>query len=103
MRTRDAKLSDYDVPKEDEARLDEYCKKLDSDIRFILFSCAISKAPGMELVIYESLTAKDPKEAGYYSLLRRGRDIPAKTDDFYGYRRKVKAEFYHRLRLYDLW
>ena len=37
MRTRDAKLSDYDVPKEDEARLDEYCKKLDSDIRFILF------------------------------------------------------------------
>ena len=29
MRTRDAKLSDYDVPKEDEARLDEYCKKLD--------------------------------------------------------------------------
>ena len=53
MRTRDAKLSDYDVPKEDEARLDEYCKKLDSDIRFILFSCAISKAPGMELVIYE--------------------------------------------------
>ena len=103
MRTRDAKLSDYDVPKEDEARLDEYCKKLDSDIRFILFSCAISKAPGMELVSYESLTAKDPKEAGYYSLLRRGRDIPAKTDDFYGYRRKVKAEFYHRLKLYDLW
>lgn len=72
MRTRDAKLSDYDVPKEDEARLDEYCKKLDSDIRFILFSCAISKAPGMELVIYESLTAKDPKEAGTIACFAAG-------------------------------
>lgn len=27
MRTRDAKLTDYNVPKEDEERLDEYCKK----------------------------------------------------------------------------
>lgn len=27
MRTRDAKLTDYNVPKEDEERLEEYCKK----------------------------------------------------------------------------
>lgn len=103
MRTREAKMSDYDVPKEDEAQLDIYCRSPDPEIKLILFGCAISKAPGMEIVIYESLTAKDPKEAGYYSLIRRGRDIPAKTDDFYGYRRKVKAEFYHRLKLFGRW
>ena len=103
MRTREGKMSDYDVPKEDEARLDEYCKKVDPDIRFVLFTGAISIASGMEMAIYESLTAEDSSKAGYYSLLRRGRDIPAKTDDFYAYRRKVKAEFYHRLKLYDLW
>ena len=44
MRTRDAKLTDYNVPKEDEERLDEYCKKTDSDLRFILLGCAISVA-----------------------------------------------------------
>ena len=39
MRTRDAKLTDYNVPKEDEEKLDEYCKKTDSDLRFILLGC----------------------------------------------------------------
>lgn len=99
MRTRDAKLTDYNVAKEDEERLDEYCKKTDSDLRFILLGCAISVAPGMELAIYESLVTGD----GYYTLVRRGIDIPAKPDDFYGYRRKTKAEFYHRLKIYGLW
>lgn len=53
----------------------------------------------MELAIYESLVTGD----GYYTLVRRGIDIPAKPDDFYGYRRKTKAEFYHRLKIYGLW
>ena len=65
MRTREAKMIDYDVPKEDESKLDTYCRSPDPEIKLILFGCAISKAPGMEIVIYESLTAKDPKEAGY--------------------------------------
>lgn len=99
MRLREAKLSDYNVPKEDEEKLNEYCKKADSYLRFILLGCAISAAPGMELAIYESLVTG----VGYYTLIRRGVDIPAKTDDFYGYKRKAKAEFYHRLKIYGLW
>ena len=99
MRTREAKLSDYNVPKEDESQLDLYCRSPDPEIKIILFGCAISKAPGLEIQTYDSLVTGD----GYYTLIRRGRDIPAKADDFYGYRRKVKAEFYHRLKLFGFW
>lgn len=99
MRTREAKLSDYGVPKEDEKQLDECCRSNDPEVKLILLGCAISKSPGIELQIYDSLVTGD----GYYTLVRRGRDIPAKTDDFYAYRRKVKAEFYHRLKLFGRW
>ena len=49
MRTREAKLSDYNVPKEDESQLDLYCRSPDPEIKIILFGCAISKAPGLEI------------------------------------------------------
>ena len=55
MRTREAKLSDYNVPKEDESQLDLYCRSPDPEIKIILFGCAISKAPGLEIQTYDSL------------------------------------------------
>ena len=40
---------------------------------------------------------------GYRTMIRNGKSIPAKEDDFYAYRRKTLATFYDRLRLFGRW
>lgn len=100
MRTRDMSLSEHGVFPDDEKALKEYCKSnMSIEERLILFQCAISAAPGLEISVYDSLTTGD----GYRTLERRGRKIPAKEDDFYAYRRKALAEFYDWLRLTGRW
>ena len=97
---RDMSLSDHGVFQDDEKALKEYCKSnMSMEERLILFQCAISAAPGLEISVYDSLTTGD----GYRTLERRGRKIPAKEDDFYAYRRKALAEFYDWLRLTGRW
>lgn len=95
MRTRHMSLEDHGVFPEDEEKLKEYCKSMDKESSLRLFQCAISAAPGLEILIYESLVTG----CGYRTLIKKGRDIPATADDFYAYRRKTLAEFYDWLRL----
>lgn len=100
MRMRGMSLTDHGVFPDDEKRLKEYCQgNMGIEERLILFQCAISAAPGLEISVYDSLTTGD----GYRTLERRGRKIPAKEDDFYAYRRKALAEFYDWLRLTGRW
>lgn len=99
MRTRYKKLSDYDVPPEDQSKLYEKCKKLSQEESLILFQCAISAAPGLEIAIYDSLVSS----VGYRTMEKQGEFIPASEDDFYAYRRKTLGEFYRLLRLFGRW
>lgn len=99
MRIREMNLSDYGVFPEDEEKLKRYCRKLTIEERLCLFQCAISAAPGLEIVVYESLISG----MGYRTLIKCGRQITAKEDDFYAYRRKVLAEFYDWLRMTGKW
>lgn len=99
MRTRNMKMQDYNISAEDYRKLLEYCKKMGMEDRLCLFKSAISAAPGLEVPIYDSLVSG----IGYRTIVRMGRDIPAKEDDFYAYRRKTLAVFYDRLRMYGRW
>ena len=99
MRTRYMNMNDYGVPPDDQDRLYDRCKSLDKEESLILFQCAISAAPGLEIAIYESLVSGK----GYRTMTRSGKHIPAKEDDFYAYRRKTLATFYDRLRLFGRW
>ena len=92
-------MNDYGVSPDDLDRLYDRCKSLDKEESLILFQCAISAAPGLEIPIYESLITG----VGYRTMLSMGRQIPAKEDDFYAYRRKALAEFYDWLRLTGRW
>ena len=96
MRTRYMNMNDYGVPPDDQDRLYNRCKNLNKEESLILFQSAISAAPGLEIPIYESLTTG----SGYRTMLNAGKQIPAKEDDFYAYRRKTLATFYDRLRLF---
>lgn len=87
MRTRYKTLENYGVT--GDKSLFEYCKHLNTDERIKLFQCAIESAPGLEIAVYESLVTG----AGYRTITKRGRNIPAKEDDFYAYRRKTLAAF----------
>lgn len=99
VRTREMKFENYGAFPEDEKKIKEYCQKLyDSKERLRLFECALNAAPGLELDIYESLiTGK-----GYRTILKC-RNIPAREDDFYAYKRKAMAEFYDWLRITGRW
>lgn len=99
MRTRDMTLSDHGVFPEDEGKLKRYCRNLNVEERLRLFQCAIGSAPGLEIAVYESLVTGE----GYRTLIRHGRQILIKEDDFYAYRRKVLAEFYDWLRMTGRW
>lgn len=99
MRTREMSISDYNIPDSDYKKLLEYCRNMDVDDRLRLFQSAISAAPGLELPVYESLVTG----VGYRTIIKQGRHIPAKEDDFYAYRRKTLATFYDRLRLFGRW
>ena len=92
-------MNDYGVPPDDQDKLYDRCRSLDKEESLILFQCAINAAPGLEIPIYESLTTG----IGYRTILNTGKQIPAKEDDFYAYRRKTLATFYDRLRLFGRW
>lgn len=93
-------LVDHGVYPEDEGRLRVYCRKeIGREERLRLFQCAISAAPGLEMEVYESITTG----AGYRTQIKRGKQIPAKEDDFYAYQRKTLAEFYDWLRMTGRW
>lgn len=93
-------LRDYNIPPEDEEKLKKRCKNLDRQDRLILFECAISTAPGLEIAVYDSIISKRKG----YTLLDKKESLPVKKpDDFYALRRKTMAEFYNRLRLYHRW
>ena len=99
MRTRNMRFEDYGVFSGDEKKIKEYCQNIsDPEDRLRLFQCAINAAPGLEMDIYESLiTGK-----GYRTILKY-RNIPAREDDFYAYKRKAMAEFYDWLRITGRW
>ena len=99
MRTREMSLVDHGVFPGDEENLKKYCRNLSAEERLILFQCTISAAPGLEIAIYESLISGE----GYRTLIRQGRQILIKEDDFYAYRRKALAEFYDWLRMAGHW
>lgn len=99
MRTRYKTYGDYGISPDLQKRLISKCKNLDQQDRLHLFQSTISAAPGLEIPIYESLITG----VGYRTMLSMGRQIPAKEDDFYAYRRKTLATFYDRLRLFGRW
>lgn len=99
MRTRDRSYDYYGISPEDVKKLRNYCRNMGQEDRLRLFQCAISKAPGLELLIYESIT----EGIGYISLRRRRGGIPAKADDFYAYQRRTLADFYDWLRMTGKW
>ena len=92
-------LVDHGVFPGDEDKLKKYCLDLSIEDRLRLFQCAISAAPGLEIAVYESITTG----AGYRTQTKRGRQIPAKEDDFYAYQRKTLYEFYDWLRMTGRW
>lgn len=99
MRTRYRTYDYYGIAPEDVKKLRNYCRNMGQEDRLRLFQCAISKAPGLELLIYESIT----EGLGYISLRRRRGGIPAKADDFYAYQRRTLADFYDWLRMTGKW
>lgn len=99
MRTRDKSYDYYGISPEDAKKLRNYCRNMGQEDKLRLFQCAISKAPGLELLIYESIT----EGIGYISLRRRRGGIPAKADDFYAYQRRTLADFYDWLRMTGKW
>lgn len=99
MRTRDKSYDYYGISPEDAKKLRNYCRNMGQEDKLRLFQCAISKAPGLELLIYESIT----EGIGYISLRRRRGGIPAKADDFYAYQRRTLADFYDWLRMTGRW
>lgn len=99
MQMRTMSLIDHGVFPGDEDKLKDYCRNLTVEERLRLFQCAISAAPGLEIAIYESITEKH----GYRTQIKRGKQIPAKEDDFYAYQRKTLAEFYGWLRMTGRW
>lgn len=99
MRTREMSLADHGVFPGDEEKLRKYCRNMPVEDRLLLFQCAIRAAPGLEIAVYESITTDD----GYRRQTKRGRQIPVKEDDFYGYQRKTLYEFYDWLRMTGRW
>lgn len=101
MRTREMSLADHGVFPGDEEKIKLYCRKnMSIEERRELFRCCIGAAPGIEMLIFESITNKS---SGYRTLIKRGFQIPAKEDDFYAYQRKALFDFYDWLRMTGRW
>lgn len=94
MKTRNMKFSDYGISEQDEEKLKDLLSSLTAELRKELFLCAIESAPGYEFSVYESIV----NGIGYFKLLRQDREMPNSADDFYAYRRKTLAIFYHHTR-----
>lgn len=99
MRTREMKLIDHNVPSEDVQELKNRCINSEGYDRDLLFQICQCVAPGLGGYIFNSLTMR---RCGY-DMQTRKVYIPATKADFYGYQRKVLAEFYRMLKLLGRW
>ncbi len=70
MRMRYKTMSQYGIDADTERAIKERCKKLSADDRKILFNCALSAAPGLEVEVYYSITHMAERE-GYYNMARK--------------------------------
>lgn len=94
MNLRKATLTDYGVPPDDIPALQSHFRHLDENGKYNLLQVSIKYAPGIEIQIYDSIV----NGIGYRTM-EKIRTVPATENDFYGYKRKVMAEYYHLAKL----
>lgn len=94
MNLRKATLTDYGVPPDDIPALQSHFRHLDENDKYNLLQVSIKYAPGIEIQIYDSIV----NGIGYRTM-EKIRTVPATENDFYGYKRKVMAEYYHLAKL----
>lgn len=83
MSTRSLKLLDYGITKEEADRLIELAGDPDNAA---LVKLAVEESnPGLSDALFTSLTTG----YGYRGMMKKGRYIPIKEDDFYAYRRRA--------------
>lgn len=94
MKLRKATLIDYGVPPDDIPTLQSHLRNLSESDKYNLLQVSIKYAPGIESQIYDSIV----NSIGYRTM-EKIRMVPATENDFYGYKRKVMAEYYHLAKL----
>lgn len=94
MNLRKATLTDYGVPPDDIPALQSHLRNLNESDKYNLLQVSIKYAPGIESQIYDSIV----NSIGYRTM-EKIRTVPATENDFYGYKRKVMAEYYHLAKL----
>lgn len=94
MNLRKATLTDYGVPPDDIPALQSHFRHLDENDKYNLLQVSIKYAPGIEIQIYDSIV----NGIGYRTM-EKIRTVSATENDFYGYKRKVMAEYYHLAKL----
>lgn len=94
MKLRKATLIDYGVPPDDIPALQSHLRNLSESDKYNLLQVSIKYAPGIESQIYDSIV----NSVGYRTM-EKIRTVPATENDFYGYKRKVMAEYYHLAKL----
>ena len=94
MNLRKATLTDYGVSPDDIPALQSHFRHLDENDKYNLLQVSIKYAPGIEIQIYDSIV----NGIGYRTM-EKIRTVPATENDFYGYKRKVMAEYYHLAKL----
>ena len=94
MKLRKATLTHYRVPPDDIPTLQSHLRNLSESDKYNLLQVSIKYAPGIESQIYDSIV----NGIGYRTM-EKIRTVPAAENDFYGYKRKVMAEYYHLAKL----
>lgn len=94
MNLRKATLTDYGIPPDDIPLLQSHFRRLEDVDKYNLLQIAIKYAPGIESQIYDSIV-----NCIGYRTMERIRDVPVSEKDFYAYKRKVMAEYYHLAKL----
>ena len=91
MKLRKATLTDYGVPPDDISALQSHLRNLSESDKYNLLQVSIKY---IESQIYDSIV----NGIGYRTM-EKIRTVPATENDFYGYKRKVMAEYYHLAKL----
>lgn len=94
-RTRDKKLADYFMSKEDEQAVMLYLKSSDAEKDFIIRQACRSANPEIENYLYLALAKKMSFEK-----ISQTEHVPLDEKDFYGYRRKAIYNIYCWMRWY---
>lgn len=94
MNLRKATLTDYGVPPDDIPALRSHFRHLNENDKYNLLQVSIKYAPGIETQIYDSIV-----NCIGYRTMERFRDMPVSENDFYGYKRRTMAEYYHLAKL----